>query len=110
MPVNTNPTQPTSSLADNKSRYVKGGETELDGNYLGWWELNPITPSVDDITITIPKKYHQRPDLLAFDVYGKAKYQWLILQFNTILDIEVEFVEGRKITIPSPARAAFSYS
>jgi len=93
-----------SSVDNKKSRYVKGGITEVFSTRLGWWERIIYERSKDDISYTIEAKYNLRPDLLAFDLYGSPVYTWVILQYNNILDINLEFVEGKTITIPSPNR------
>jgi hypothetical protein len=94
----------TNSTKNLKSRYVRGGITEQFPTRLGWWERIVFTQSKDDILLTINSKYHLRPDLLAFDAYGSPSYMWIILQYNNILDINTEFVEGMNIVIPTPTR------
>lgn len=96
-----------SSLRSALSRYVQGGTSETLGNKIGWWERTIFFARPDDITFPLTAKYHQRPDLLAQAAYGKASYMWLILQYNNILDVNTEFVEGKMISIPSPSRVAF---
>lgn len=92
------------STAVKDSRYVQGGDTTVYSNRLGWWERTLIDQADDDIVLTIPRKYALRPDLLAYDLYGKASLQWLVLQFNNIVDINTEFVQGKEIRVPSPGR------
>lgn len=93
------------SSADNKkSRYVNGGITEVFSTRLGWWERIIYERHRDDISYKIEPKYHNRPDLLAFDIYGSPAYMWVVLQYNNILDVNLEFIEGQTITIPSPNR------
>jgi hypothetical protein len=106
--VGANSTQtgvPTSAANDPNSRYVMGGATEqLNPGFLDWWEERIFPRALDDIPFTISQKYNQRPDLLAFDTYGKDRLMWLILQYNTILNINTEFVTGAQILLPSPDR------
>lgn len=102
---NTQVRIPTSSGDDPTSRYVMGGATEqLNPGFLDWWERTIFPPALDDIPFTITRKYDKRPDLLAFDTYGKDKKGWLILQYNNIQDINTEFVEGKEILLMSPSR------
>lgn len=96
-----------SSLKTPLSRYVQGGTTEMLGTKIGWWERTILFERSDDIKFTLTSKYHQRPDLLSFAAYGKTSYMWLILQYNNILDINIEFVEGKEIALPSPSRVSF---
>ena len=97
-------TQPTSSTDNTLTRYVQGGITDVYKNRLGWWDGYTITSSTDDITIVLESKYNQRPDILAFDMYGKASLMWLVLQYNSIVDINEEFVTGTQIVLPTRTR------
>lgn len=95
------------SLRQDNSRYVAGGTTETLNAKLGWWERNIIPFSADDIVFTISGKYDRRPDLIAYDFLGKAKYSWIILQYNSIVDVETELTHGKIIRIPSRNRLIF---
>lgn len=86
------------------SRYVQGGDVEIFPTRLGWWERRIIETADDDLTLLITSDFDKRPDLLAYNLYGKAALSWIILQYNNILDINTEFVAGKTITVPSPAR------
>ncbi len=86
------------------SRYVQGGDTEKFPKRLGWWERRVIQTADDDVTVQIPSKYDKRPDLLAAEIYGRSTLMWVVLQFNNIVDINVEFVAGRTIRLPTPKR------
>lgn len=95
----------TNSVDDPNSRYVQGGTTDVYPKRLGWWERSPPVFSSDDYLITsLDPKYNRRPDLLAYDLYGKAVLQWVVLWYNTIVDINEEFVTGASIRCPSSAR------
>lgn len=91
------------------SRYVQGGLVDVFPNRLGWWEQKPFTATSDDIIVTLTPKYDQRPDLLAYDAYGKSSYIWLVLQYNNILDVTTEFVVGKEIYLPTPQRVLFEF-
>lgn len=97
-------TQPASSAENTLSRYVQGGLTDVYNNRLGWWDGYALAPASDDTSFPLDPKYHQRPDLLAFDAYGKSTLMWLVLQFNNIVDINEEFVSGAVIRLPSKSR------
>jgi hypothetical protein len=97
-------TQPTKSTNVPMSRYVQGGLTDVFSNRLGWWDGYILTTAPDDIKIILEPKYNTRPDLLAFDMYGKSTLQWLVLQYNLIVDINTEFVTGVTIVLPSKSR------
>ena len=76
----------------------------VDNKYLDVW-----VPDVTDIslfstkTITLESKYENRPDKLAYDLYGNAKLWWVFAQFNqdTLQDPIIDFVSGLEITVPT---------
>ena len=95
----------TDSVDDPNSRYVQLGLTDVYPNRLGWWERTPPVFATDDIMITaLDPKYNTRPDLLAYDLYGKAVFACVVLWYNTIVDINEEFVTGATLRCPSSAR------
>jgi len=96
-----------SSIQEKYSRYVQGGKTDVYSNRLGWWERQGIPKAEDDVEIQISAKYSQRPETMAYDIYGNATLMWVILQFNNILDINTEFVKGKVIWVPSYRRVFF---
>lgn len=85
-------------------RYVQGGRVESLPKRIGWWERKVLPRHPSDATFIITPKYHKRPDLIAYDLYGSPRLTWLVLQYNNILDINVEFVEGQTITLPTKIR------
>lgn len=87
-------------MVERYSRYKKGGTTDSTG----FWTGKTFTKSYDDLKITISKKYHRRPDSLAEDIYGSSEVMWFILQYNDMIDVYTEFVEGTVITLPTPIR------
>lgn len=56
----------------------------------------------DDILYEIDSFYENRPDLLAFDLYGSAKLWWVFMHRNmdVISDPIWDFVSGTTIRIP----------
>ncbi len=99
------------SVQNRESRYTQGGETETFDNRLGWWErdINNLSPDASDLFITIAPQYDKRPDRLAFDMYGRSGLQWLVLQYNSIVDINEEFISGKEIRLPDPSRATLTF-
>jgi hypothetical protein len=92
------------SVLNKDSRYVNGGETFVYPDRLGWWDRFPMSPADDDIIFTITPTYVGRPDLLAQQIYGKSTLMWVVLQYNNIVDVNEEFVEGAQIRLPTFAR------
>ena len=93
------------------SRYVQGGLTDRYNNRLGWWErdLDLLVEDDTDVFITIAPKYDKRPDLLAADYFGSTLLMWLVLQFNNIVDINEEFIAGKRIRMPATQRVLFDF-
>lgn len=85
-------------------RYSQGGTTEVVGNRIGWWERKNFPKSTMDVSIVITKRYAHRPDLVAYDMYGKTSLMWVVLQYNAILDVMEDFTEGTVIRLPSRSR------
>lgn len=98
-----------SSVKKKYSRYLQGGDTEIYKERLGWWEQNLDIPKdqVDDITFTITKKYEHKPWLVSKVFLGDENFEWIILQYNEIVDTIEEFVVGKTIKIPSKQRVLF---
>jgi len=86
-----------------EGRYVQGGVSESIGKRLAWWERRVYAKSPTDVTLVLISKYNRRPDLLAYDLYGKSGLQWFILQYNAISDITT-FEQGLTLVLPTRAR------
>lgn len=93
-----------SSLSNPRTRYSQGGVTESFPNRLGWWERTIMPHLNTDIKYTIPSYLGGNPYGIANAVYGSDQYAWLVLQYNTILDITTELATGTVIYLPSPER------
>lgn len=81
-------------------------KTEVEGNYLGYF--NPINIPFDatDYIISISKEYEHRPRKLAQDIYGEPELYWIFREFNKekIQDPIFDLVEGISIIVPSKQR------
>ena len=85
-------------------RQNKGGKILTDGNKQ-FWKRDVIPQALTDFNITLDAKYDQNPDLLSEDLYGTTKLEWLILQFNNIIDPWTEFRTGSTIRLMVKTRA-----
>ena len=67
-------------------------------------ELPRMPKSVEDQVYVIEARYHERPDLLAFDRYGSSRLWWVFALKNPdiIKDPLNDFKPGVMIKIPSP--------
>ena len=103
--ADTRRTKPN-GLTTRYSRYAMGGNTEIAGDALGFWE--PVSTdslkSYLEVPYTIPPAFAGRIDLIANFHYGTPSLSWLILQHNHIIDDIEELVEGAVLLIPDPER------
>ena len=79
-------------------------DTQLNDQYLDVLDINNI--DIDNTTttnITIEEKYNEKPDLLAYDLYGNAKLWWVFGLFNQdeLEDPILDFKTGIKINVPT---------
>lgn len=65
----------------------------------------PHDPETDQ-EFTITMEYENKPGLLAYDLYGSARYNWVFAFYNRdlISDPLVDMVNGLTITIPAATR------
>lgn len=69
--------------------------------------LDILTPRIvpaagDDVLYEIPTVYTHRPDLLAYDLYGRKELWWVFAQRNPdiLIDPIYDFIAGVKIYLP----------
>lgn len=76
--------------------------TKQNSLYLELLQIRPVPAEADDFEYTIENQYENRPDLLAFDVYGDSKLWWVVVQRNLeiLKDPIFDFVPGTKIYLP----------
>lgn len=76
--------------------------TPITQNYLDLLKIRPVAAAADDILYTIDAKFNNRPDLLAYALYGDAKLWWVFIQRNldVLQDPIFDFVAGKKIYLP----------
>lgn len=91
-----------SSLDRANSRMLQGGTSDVQGNKISWWERKtfPITDT-NETTYEITTVTAGRPDLVSYYFYSTTELEWVILQYNNIVDVKEEFILGKKIKIPS---------
>lgn len=97
----------TSSVNKRNSRHVQGGSTTTYPLRLGWWERIVMLPDDDDLFVTVSNRQDRRPDIIAADIYGRAEFAWVVLQFNNIADINLELTAGTDIRLPTQDRLFF---
>ena len=75
----------------------------VNNKYLDVYESSVVDiANTETTTVVISAKYHQRPDVLAHDLYGNAKLWWVFAEFNpgTLVDPIVDFTSGKTIVYP----------
>lgn len=86
-------------------RYVLGGITDVYPNRLGYWSMVDIPHNQpDDIIFTLDAKTQYRPDLISYKYYNETSFEWVVLQYNYIVDVNEEFIIGNVFSIPSYSR------
>lgn len=84
------------------SIYSPWQDTQIVQDYLDTLTIRPVSAEPDDFLYTIESQYTNRPDLLAYDLYGTPALWWVFVQRNMdVLDDPIfDFVPGKKIYIP----------
>lgn len=74
----------------------------LENKTLGYFKIRPVPAEDNDILYEIEPQYENRPDLLAYDLYGTSKLWWVFTQRNmdVIEDPIFDFTAGTKIYLP----------
>lgn len=76
--------------------------TEIVSRFMTYYIHRNIPPhSSDKVTMLNNERYVERPDLLAFDLYGTADLFWVIPVRNGLQDPIFDLTFGKALTIPS---------
>jgi len=94
-------------MAKNHKESSQYFDTPLVNNsYLDIARIRPIVSDSTDIEYTVPAKFANRPDLLAFDLYQNPNLWWVfqLLNMDKLIDPAEDLVEGLVIKIPTSER------
>lgn len=82
--------------------------TPLNGKFLDLLVNRKITKKDNDKLYSIDRFYHQRPDLLASDLYQDSKLWWVFAARNPdiLKDPLFDFSTGTQIYLPTRATLA----
>lgn len=74
----------------------------VDNKFLDVMVDRPIPMDASDVLWEITSTYNQRPDLLAYDLYGDPGFWWVFASRNPnrLLDPLFDFVPGTTIYLP----------
>ena len=88
-----------SSLYTSKSPYYL---SSVNQSYLDVMTLRQIQSVKDDVYYEVGTKYENRPDLLAYDIYGDSNLWWVFAVRNKdiLKDPVYDLVAGIKIYVP----------
>ena len=92
------------SVLNKKTRYVSGGETEVNMRSLEWWERKIFSTAEDDIQYVVERHMEHKIASISSKFLGDPRLWWIIAQYNNILDPVIEVFEGRVLLIPNPER------
>jgi hypothetical protein len=86
------------TVYSNRSPYYN---TKKFGDFLDVMINRPIPADSSDTLITLSSTYHQRPDILAFDLYGDSRLWWVFAMRNpdVLEDSVFDFTSGTQIYI-----------
>ena len=73
---------------------------------LGILSIRGVPAYTDDILYTVEPQYANRPDLLAYDLYGDNSLWWVFTQrnLNVLQDPIYDLVPGVQIYLPAPSK------
>ena len=88
-----------------KTKYSKSSpyfSTGSFGNFLDVMTYRTFPARADDVMYTIDAVYKNRPDLLAYDLYGDSNLWWVfaVRNPNTLKNPLGDFMPGVKIALP----------
>jgi len=77
-------------------------QTKQNRSYLELITIRPVPAEQNDVLYKIENQYENRPDLLAYDLYGNAKLWWVFVQRNmsVLKDPIYDFKPGVSIYLP----------
>lgn len=75
----------------------------IDGKFMGMNELPKVLKNVKDESYIIGHGYDERPDLLAYKLYGSTRLWWVFAQRNPdiLKDPIRDFKAGKQIILPA---------
>jgi hypothetical protein len=79
--------------------------TSINGSYLDVINFRNIPNVSDDVLFTVTTQYANRPDLLAYDLYGNSSLWWVFSVRNKdiIKDPVYDLYAGQQIYLPQLA-------
>ncbi len=86
-----------STLDFNRFIFMQPGKKD---NFYDWrLDFSKLNANFSNFVIT-QEKHVNRPDAISFELYGNAKYWWIIAMANDINDPFIGFYKGRTLRVP----------
>lgn len=84
------------------SKYSPYYTTPITGSYLDIINFRNLPAVTNDVLFTVTSQYENRPDLLAFDLYGDVTLWWVFAVRNkdVIKDPIYDLYAGQQIYLP----------
>lgn len=84
------------------SKYSPYYTTPIAGSYLDIINFRNLPAVTNDVLFTVTSQYENRPDLLAFDLYGDVDLWWVFAVRNkdVIKDPIYDLYAGQQIYLP----------
>lgn len=79
--------------------------TKVVGRFAGYYVHRSVDPHQDDAIVKVSTRWHQRPDLMSYDLYGNPDLFVVIAVRNKLQDPIYDLVEGIDVVVPSADRA-----
>lgn len=81
-------------------------ETPFGSRFIGNYVHRDIPADDSDYTITVENKYHERPGLLAYDLFGTRDLAWVFIVLNrdAMTDPIYGLQAGMTLTVPTKER------
>lgn len=78
--------------------------TTIIGRFMTYYVHRTVPPHpLDTVVRIVDQKYVNRPDLLAFDLYGDPDLFWVLAVRNGLQDPVFDFKLGELYVIPHPS-------
>jgi len=79
-------------------------ETSIGPRFIGHYVHREILPADTDYMLEVGTKYHERPGLLAFDLFGTRDLAWVFIAMNRDLMTDPIYSLRAGMTISVPTR------
>jgi hypothetical protein len=85
-----------------KESFLRNATLDSTGQFLGINYLPKIPSSSKDVEYVIESQYEERPDILAYEIYGSTRYWWVFSARNPdqLKDPVRDFTSGTTIMLP----------